>query len=46
MGVPPGGSSDGSIDTSLARRPGIVAFYIAHGIQINGEQYQHVFAVV
>ena len=23
-----------------------VAFYIAHSIQINGEQYQHVFAVV
>ena len=51
LGIPSrgeGGSSDGSIDTSSARRSGIVAFYIAHSIivQINGEQYQHVFAVV
>lgn len=39
-------TSDGSIDTSSARRPGIVTFYIAHSVQINGEHYQHVFAVV
>ena len=39
-------TSDGSIDTSSARRPGIVTFYIAHSVKINGEHYQHVFAVV
>ena len=38
--------ADGSIDTSSTRRQGIVAFYIAHSIRINGEQCQHVFAVV
>ena len=39
-------SSDGSIDTSAARRPGIVTFYIVHSVKINGQFNQHVFAVV
>ena len=39
-------TSDGSIDTTAARRPGIITFYIVHSVKINGIFFQHVFAVV
>ena len=38
--------SDGLIDISAARRPGIVTFYIVHNVKINENFVQHVFAVV
>ena len=39
-------ADDGSIDTSAPRRPGIVNFYIAHSVKVNGEFRQPAFAVV
>ena len=38
--------SDGLIDISAARRPGIVTFYIVHNVKIIEKFVQHVFAVV
>ena len=37
---------DGSIDTSVPKRPGIVNFYFVHNVKLNGEFCQHAFAVV
>lgn len=39
-------ADDGSIDTSAPRRPGIVNSNIVHSVKLNGEYYQHAFAVV
>ena len=39
-------ADDGSIDTSAPRRPGKVNSYIVHCVKLNGEYYQHAFAVV
>ena len=39
-------ADDGSIDTNAPRRPGIVNFYLVHSVKINGEFFQHAFAVV
>ena len=39
-------TSDGTVDTSGATRPGIVSFYLVHSVKISGEFNQHVFAVV
>ena len=36
----------GSIDISALSRPGIVNCYVVHSVKVNGELYQHVFAVV
>ena len=39
---------DGSIDTTCTaeRRPGVVNSYILHSVKLNGNFYQHAFAVV
>ena len=39
-------ADDGSIDTTTARRPGVVLFYLLHSAKINGQFHQHAFAVV
>ena len=39
-------ADDGSIDTSVPKRPGIVNFYFVHNVKLNGEFCQHAFAVV
>ena len=39
-------ADDGSIDINAPRRPGIVNFYLVHSVKINGEFFQHAFAVV
>ena len=39
-------TDDGCIDISAPSRPGIVKSYILHSVKINGEFYQHVFAIV
>ena len=39
-------ADDGSIDMNKGRRPGVVLFYLAHTVKINGQFYQHIFAVV
>ena len=39
-------TDDGCIDISAPSRPGIVNSYILHSVKINGEFYQHVFAIV
>ena len=39
-------TSDGTVDTSGATRPGIVSFYLVYSVKISGECNQHVFAVV
>ena len=38
-------AEDGSIDISAPSRPGIVNCYVVHSVKLNGELYQHVFAV-
>ena len=37
---------DGSIDTTAARRPGVVNSYILHSVKLNGNFHQYAFAVV
>ena len=39
-------ADDGSIDTSVPKRPGIVNFYFVHNVKLNAEFCQHAFAVV
>ena len=39
-------AEDGSIDISAPSRPGIVNCFVVHSVKLNGELYQHVFAVV
>ena len=39
-------TDDGCIDISAPSRPGIVNSYILHSVKINGEFYQHLFAIV
>ena len=39
-------TSDGTVDTSGATRPGIVSFYLVQCVKISGEFNQHVFSVV
>ena len=39
-------AEDGSIDISAPCRPGVVNCYVAHSVKLNGEFYQHVFAVI
>lgn len=39
-------TDDGCIDISAPSRPGIVNSYILHRLKINGEFYQHAFAIV
>jgi len=39
-------ADDGSIDINAPKRPGIINFYLVHSVKINGEFFQHAFAVV
>ena len=39
-------AEDGSIDISAPSRPGVVNSYVVHSVKLNGEFYQHVFAVI
>lgn len=39
-------TDNGSIDISAPSRPGIVNSYILHCVKLNGDFYQHVFAIV
>ena len=39
-------ADDGSINTNLTRRPGIVHSYILHSVKLNGQFHQHAFAIV
>ena len=39
-------AEDGSIDVSAPSRTGVVNCYIVHSVKLNGELFQHAFAVV